>query len=409
MAEELFLARACVSVHAGHCQWNVRGSPERVRRSPRGAAIRPAAVVKILYRHARMAPELLPNMQRDVPLAPLTTIGIGGPARYFVRAETVDAIRDAVRWSQQNDLPLFILGGGSNLLISDDGFDGLVLQVDLRGITVESEDTHVMVKAAAGEPWDPFVGVTVANGWAGIECLSGIPGSVGATPIQNVGAYGQEVAETIARVEVLDRTSDRVVSFTNWDCRFGYRSSLFKNYERERYVVLNVTFRLRPGGEATMRYPELRKKLDEQGIAMGDLAHVREAVIAIRKRKGMVIDASDPDTRSDGSFFMNPILPASALDPFLAKARTLLGDGMAPPHFPSGDEVKLSAAWLIEHAGFAKGFIHGNVGLSTKHSLAVINRGNGTAREVKELVAMIQERVRECFGVEILPEPNFVG
>jgi len=356
-----------------------------------------------------MQPNMQPNMQRDVPLAPLTTIGIGGPARYFVRAETVDGVRDAVRWSQQHGVPLFVLAGGSNLLISDDGFDGLVLQLDLRGVTIESEDTHVMVKAAAGEPWDAFVGMMVANGWAGVECLSGIPGSVGATPIQNVGAYGQEVAETIARVEALDRTTDRVIGFTNDECRFGYRSSLFKDHERERYIVLNVTFRLRPGGEATVRYPELRKKLDEQGIAMGDLVHVRDAVIAIRKRKGMVIDTSDPDTRSDGSFFMNPIVPAAELDPFLAKARTLLGDGIEPPHFPAGDEVKLSAAWLIEHAGFAKGFVHGNVGLSTKHSLAVINRGGGTAREVKELVAMIQHAVRERFGVEILPEPNFVG
>jgi UDP-N-acetylmuramate dehydrogenase len=356
-----------------------------------------------------MPPELLPNMQRDVPLAPLTTIGIGGPARYFLRAQTVDEVREAVRWSQENGVPLFVLAGGSNLLISDDGFDGLVLQIDLRGITVESEDTHAMVKAAAGEPWDAFVAMTVANGWAGVECLSGIPGSVGATPIQNVGAYGQEVAETIVRVEALDRTTDRVIGFTNWDCRFAYRSSLFKNHERERYIVLNVTFRLRVGGEATVRYPELRKKLDELGIAMGDLAHVREAVIAIRKRKGMVLDPDDPDTRSDGSFFMNPIIPIASLDPLLARARTLLGDGMAPPHFPSGDEVKLSAAWLIEHAGFAKGFVHGNVGLSTKHSLAVVNRGGGTAREVKELVGMIQRAVRERFGVEIEPEPNFIG
>jgi UDP-N-acetylmuramate dehydrogenase len=352
-------------------------------------------------------------MQQDVPLAPLTTIGIGGPARWFVRAETVDAVRDAVRWSQEHGVPLFVLGGGSNLLIADEGFDGLVLQIDLRGTTIESEDaSHVMVKVAAGEPWDPFVATTVERGWAGVECLSGIPGSVGATPIQNVGAYGQEVAETIARVEALDRTTGRVLGFTNAECRFGYRSSLFKNIERERYIVLNVTFRLRPGGEATVRYPDLRKRLDEQGVAMGDLAHVREAVIAIRKRKGMVIDPADPDTRSDGSFFMNPIIPAAALPSFLTRARTVVGDGPEPPHFPSGDpgsdEVKLSAAWLIEQAGFGKGFVHGNVGLSSRHSLAVINRGGGTAREVKELVAMIQAAVRERFGVEILPEPNFV-
>jgi len=347
-------------------------------------------------------------MKQDVPLAPLTTIGIGGPARYFIQARTVDEVRGAERWSQDKGVPLFVLGGGSNLLISDDGFDGLVLQIGLRGVTVESEDSHVIVKVAAGEPWDPFVALTVERGWAGVECLSGIPGSVGATPIQNVGAYGQEVAETIVRVEALDRMSGRVIGFTNAECRFGYRSSLFKNIECERYIVLTVTFRLRPGGEATIRYPDLRMMLEEQGIAMGDLAHVREAVIAVRKRKGMVIDPSDPDTRSDGSFFMNPIIPAAALPGFLTRALAQ-GGSIEPPHFPSGEEVKLSAAWLIEHAGFRKGFVHGNVGLSSKHSLAVINRGGGTAREVKELVEMVQRAVRDRFGVEILPEPNFVG
>ncbi len=340
------------------------------------------------------------RIQENVSLAPLTTIGIGGPARFFLRATTVDELREGLAWAGDRDV--FILGGGSNLLISDAGFDGLVIHLDLRGITVESEDEHAMVKVAAGEPWDDFVAHAVANGWAGIECLSGIPGSTGATPIQNVGAYGQEVAETIVRVEALDRTTGTVVWFTNWDCRFGYRSSLFKNYERERYVVLSVTFRLKRNGCATIRYPELQKYVDERGVSVDDLAGVRESVIAIRKRKGMVLDPNDPDTRSDGSFFMNPILSASDYEAFARIAPNA-------PHFPSGDEVKLSAAWLIEHAGFHKGFVHGNVGLSSKHSLAVINRGGGTAREVVELVRMIQKKVREEFGVEMHPEPNFVG
>ncbi|HYI07681.1 MAG TPA: UDP-N-acetylmuramate dehydrogenase [Thermoanaerobaculia bacterium] len=340
--------------------------------------------------------------EQDVPLAPLTTIGIGGPARFFVRASDVDEIRAALAWARERDLAVFLLGGGSNLLISDAGFDGLVIHLDLRGITVESEDEHVMVKVAAGEPWDPFVAHAVANGWAGIECLSGIPGSTGATPIQNVGAYGQDVSETIARVEALDRTTGRVTWFTNWDCRFGYRSSLFKNYERERYIVFSVTFRLKRGGCATIRYPELQKFVDERGVSTADLQGVREAVIAIRKRKGMVLDPTDPDTRSDGSFFMNPVLPAVAYEDFALRAPDA-------PHYPSGDEVKLSAAWLIERAGFTKGFTHGNVGLSTKHTLAIVNRGGGTAREVLELVRMIQERVREQFGVEMHPEPNFIG
>ena len=342
------------------------------------------------------------NLQENVSLAPLTTIGIGGPARFFFRATSVDEVREALAWARERNLNVFFLGGGSNLLIADAGFDGLVVHLALQGITVESEDVHAMVKVAAGEPWDAFVEHAVANGWAGIECLSGIPGSTGATPIQNVGAYGQEVAETIARVEALDRTTGTVVWFTNRECRFGYRSSLFKNVERDRYVVLSVTFRLQRGGCATIRYPELQRFVEERGVSVQDLRGVRGAVIAIRKRKGMVLDPDDPDTRSDGSFFMNPILSAGQ---YAAFAR------IAPeaPHFPFGDEVKLSAAWLIEHAGFHKGFVHGNVGLSSKHTLAVVNRGGGTAAEVRELVDRIQSRVRETFGVEMHPEPNFIG
>jgi UDP-N-acetylmuramate dehydrogenase len=343
------------------------------------------------------------ELQNNVPLAPLTTIGIGGPARFFFRATNVDELRDALAWSRERDQPVLLLGGGSNLLIADAGFDGLVIHLDLRGVTVEDEDEeHVMVKVAAGEPWDPFVAMAVENRWAGIECLSGIPGSTGATPIQNVGAYGQDVSETVARVETLDRTTDRVVWFTNWDCRFGYRSSLFKNFERDRYVVVSVTFRLRRGGKAAVKYPELQKYVDEHGIALEDLRGVRDAVIAIRKRKGMVLDPDDPDTRSDGSFFMNPVIPAADYESFAERAP-------GAPRYPAGDEVKLSAAWLIEHAGFHKGYSHGKVGLSSKHTLAIVNRGGGTAAEVVELVRMIQDRVREKFGIELHPEPNFVG
>jgi UDP-N-acetylmuramate dehydrogenase len=343
------------------------------------------------------------QLQHDIPLAPLTTSGIGGPARFFFRAHSVDDVLDALHWAAERNERVFFLGGGSNLLISDAGFPGLVIRLDLRGVTVESEDaTTAMVKVAAGEPWDRFVKLAVRREWAGIECLSGIPGSTGATPIQNVGAYGQDVSETVARVEALDRTTSRVVWLTNDECRFGYRSSLFKNIERERYVVLSVTFRLRRHGSATLKYPELQKYVEEHGIPLDDLEGVRSAVIAIRKRKGMVLDPKDPDTRSDGSFFMNPVLTAEQYAAFAERAPDA-------PHFPSGDEVKLSAAWLIEHAGFDKGFTHGNVGLSTKHTLAVINRGNGTAAEVVELVRMIQDQVREQFGVEIHPEPNFIG
>jgi UDP-N-acetylmuramate dehydrogenase len=343
------------------------------------------------------------HIEENVPLAPLTTIGIGGPARYFAKATTVDDIRKGVDWASSRSLPLFILGGGSNLLISDDGYKGLVLQIDLRGVIVDTDDEFATVNVSASEPWDSFVATAVAHGWAGIECLSGIPGSTGATPIQNVGAYGQDVSETIIGVEVLDRKSGVVSTLTSEECRFGYRSSVFKNDERDRYVVLNVTFRLKAGGAASVRYPELRRYLEERGESDQDLRTVRDAVIAIRKRKGMVLDPNDPDTRSDGSFFMNPIIDGAQFARFKQKAENA-------PSFPSNDgTVKLPAAWLIEHAGFTKGFTHGNVGLSAKHTLAVVNRGGGTAREVRELVKMVQDRVREKFGVEIHPEPNFIG
>jgi UDP-N-acetylmuramate dehydrogenase len=342
----------------------------------------------------------LMHLERDVPMAPLTTLGIGGPARWLARAETVDDVREATARAASDGLPLFILGGGSNLLVADSGCDGLVLRIDLRGIDVESEDEEaVMVRVAAGEPWDDFVALATANRWAGVECLSGIPGLTGATPIQNVGAYGQEVSETVARVEVLERASGRVVTLTNAECGFGYRSSIFKGEARARYVVLAVTLRLRRDAPASIRYPELQKYVDAHGIDPADLRGVRDAVIAIRRRKGMVLDPADPDTRSDGSFFMNPIVPRASLGPALADA----------PRYPAGDDVKLSAAWLIEYAGFHKGFVHGNVGLSTKHTLAVINRGGGTAAEVVELVRMIQTSVKERFGIEIHPEPSFIG
>ena len=343
------------------------------------------------------------TIERNVALAPLTTIGIGGPAKLFTRTESVDDLSEAIAWSEANRTASFFMSGGSNLLIADAGFEGLVVQIRLRGVDVESEDAEtVMVRVAAGERWDDFVGTAVENRWAGVECLSGIPGSAGATPIQNVGAYGQDVSETIARVEVLDRATRRVITLTNWDCGFSYRSSIFKTSARDRYVVTAVTFRLRRNGSATVKYPELRSYLEEHGAPLDDVQQVRHSVIAIRRRKGMVLDLSDPDTRSDGSFFMNPILGRSQFEALAKRAGSM-------PNFPSGDEVKLSAAWLIENAGFHKGHVHGNVGLSTKHTLAVINRGGGTAREVIELVRAIQDGVRARFGVELHPEPIFVG
>ncbi len=346
-------------------------------------------------------------MQQNVPLAQLTTIGIGGPARWFVRAQSFEQLREALAWAKQRGVPVFVLGGGSNLLIADGGFDGLVVQIGLRGIEVVTSGEHVLVKAAAGEPWDEFVAHTVSRGWAGIECLSGIPGMVGATPIQNVGAYGQEVCQTITSVDALDRVTGELRTFSNADCRFSYRNSFFKSEAPDRYIVLSVTFRLTPGGSARIAYPELQRYVEEHRIEARDLPAVREAVIAIRRRKGMVIDPADPDTRSNGSFFVNPILTPQALEAFRQRATEA---GIAEfPQYPCPEGVKLSAAWLIERSGFNKGFALGNAGLSSKHTLAIINRGGATARDVIELVRLIQARVRERFGVELQPEPNFVG
>jgi UDP-N-acetylmuramate dehydrogenase len=363
-----------------------------------------------LFAASRAAhPQTEMQIEKDVPLAQFTTLGIGGPARLYTRVRDIDSLREALMYAAAEGCDVLILGGGSNMLISDDGFKGLVVHVDLRGVEVESLDEYAMVRVAAGEPWDEFVAMTTAKGWAGVECLSGIPGSTGATPIQNVGAYGQEVSDTIARVEALDRNSGTVVTLTSEECRFGYRSSIFKTSERERYVVTAVTFRLRVGGEATVRYPELRQALDAAGADLGDLEAVRRTVIAIRKKKGMVVDPADPDSKSDGSFFMNPVLTAAEFAAFEERARARVGAEAKIPSFPAGESVKLSAAWLIEQSGFHKGLTHRNVGLSSKHTLAVINRGGGTAAEVVELVERIREGVREAFAVELHPEPNFIG
>lgn len=348
------------------------------------------------------------GLREGVPLAPLVTIGIGGPARWFVEAATAEEVEQALSWAADEGLPTFVLGGGSNLLIADEGFPGLVLRVALRGVEQERDGDAVTLRAAAGEPWDALVERAVAAGLGGFECLSGIPGCAGATPIQNVGAYGQEVAETVVDVEALSRCGGGRRRFTAEECGFAYRDSVFKREERDRWVITAVTFRLRRGAPPALRYAELVRHLEAAGGEV-DLARVRETVLALRRRKGMVLDANDEDTRSDGSFFMNPVVPAAALDAVLDR---IAARGLAPesvPRYPAGAATKLSAAWLIEQAGFHKGYRHGNVGISSKHSLAIVNRGGGTAREVVELVREIRGRVEDAFGVLLVPEPNFVG
>lgn len=350
------------------------------------------------------------SLSENVPLAPMTTLDIGGPARYFAELTTTAALIAGVEWARSRSLPLFFLGGGSNIVVADSGFPGLVLRVSIRGVDTRVDDDHVAVTAGAGEEWDPLVARCVANNWAGFECLSGIPGRVGATPIQNVGAYGQETGETLTSVEALDLTHKKLVELTAGECQFGYRSSRFKTRDRERFVITRVTYRLAVGGKPAVRYAELQRYLAERALNDPALADVREAVLTIRRRKAMVLDPNDVDSRSVGSFFVNPTVTPEECERIKHGASSLISGAEAMPAFPSADgKVKLSAAWLIERAGIKRGYVHGNVGTSTKHALAIINRGGGTAREVMEFKETIQRRVLEQFGVGLVPEPLFVG
>jgi UDP-N-acetylmuramate dehydrogenase len=338
-----------------------------------------------------------------VCLAPLTTLRIGGPAQWLIRAESSDDVRDALAWAREQGVPVFVVAGGSNVVIADEGFDGAVLSMLNRGLVRTADGDETLVTVQAGEPWDQFVGWTVDQGLAGVECLSGIPGTVGGTPIQNVGAYGQEVATTIASVQLFDTSVQEFVSLSAGECQFGYRTSRFKTCDAGRYVVCAVTFRLRRS-RPVVTYPDLLRHLDESGRQSPTLAEVRAAVLSIRRRKGMVLDEHDGDTRSVGSFFTNPVVSEHIVE------RLAVIAGSAPPAYPAGEgRRKVPAAWLLEHSGFVCGFGSGSVGLSTKHPLAIINRGSATARAVVTFAAGVKQRVADRFGVNLVPEPTFVG
>ena len=349
----------------------------------------------------------------DEPIAAHTTMRVGGPAARMVVVETPDELVDAVREVDDADEPLLVLGGGSNLIVSDAGFAGTVVKVATRGVVVDSQDQcgGANVTVAAGEDWDGFVALAVEEGWSGIEALSGIPGSTGATPVQNVGAYGQDVAQTVARVRVWDRLEGRVRTMTSIDCRFTYRHSLFK--ATDRYVVIDVMFQLIPATlSRPVRYADLAAQL---GVEVGErvpLGDAREAVLEQRRRRGMVLDAADHDTWSCGSFFTNPVLSVGDFAALEARVAERLGaDSAAPPRFPAADgEVKTSAAWLIERAGFPKGFrMPGPAALSTKHTLAVTNRGTATASDVAALAREVRDGVSDAFAVTLVNEPVLVG
>ena len=349
------------------------------------------------------------DVRENISLAALTTLQVGGPARFFVRAGSESQVVDAFGYAERNGLKVFVLGGGSNVLVSDRGFDGLVIQPALRGIKVSEASSAsgdgavVQVTAGAGEDWDTFVDFCIARNLAGIECLSGIPGFVGGTPVQNVGAYGQEVSESITSVRCFDRAGNSFVDLDNADCGFTYRTSIFNSTDRERYVVLAVTYDLIQNGEPKIAYKDLKEYFVG---GRPTLQETREAVLAIRGAKSMVIDPDDPNSRSAGSFFKNPILTTGQFEKLVSNF-----DGIGNvPHFPSGgNDVKVPAAWLIEQSGFQKGYTLGNAGMSTKHSLALVNLGGASAAEIVALKEKIQEGVQLKFDILLQPEPVFVG
>ena len=345
-------------------------------------------------------------LEENRPLAPFTTLGIGGPARWFMEATVEEHVAEAAAWARDNGVRLFVLGGGSNLVVSDAGFDGLVLHVALRGIeTADAADGsgQRIFRAAAGEDWEQFVRRSLEENCAGLECLAGIPGTVGGTPVQNVGAYGQEVSSTIERVRAFDLATHEWAGLASWDCRFSYRRSRFNTAHRGRFVVTRVDYRLTPGGSPNLTYADLQRAFDPG--AQPSVAEVAEAVRRIRQAKGMVLVEDDPDCRSAGSFFKNPVITEEHA------ARVSDISGKHPPAYPSADKgrVKIPAAWLIEQAGFRKGDAFGNAGISSRHTLALINRGGATAREILALAERIQNAVRERFTIGLEMEPVLVG
>lgn len=339
----------------------------------------------------------------SVALAPLTTLGVGGAARWFVHADVEARIEAAHRWCADRQVPLFVLGGGSNLVVADRGIDGLVLQIGLHGVTFERLGDETRAVAGAGELWDGLVAACVSRGLAGVECLSGIPGTVGGTPIQNVGAYGQEVRGTLEGVTVFDRHDGAWRTLTTAECGLTYRTSRFKGADAGRFVVSRVAFRLRPGPPTTT-YADVASALEQRQIAAPTLADVRAAVLAVRRRKGMVVDEADADTRSVGSFFTNPVVPQAHRERISARA------GQAAPGYAAdGDRVKIPAAWLIEQAGFGRGDRDGRVGVSSRHTLALINCGGASAKDVIAFAARIKRVVADRFAVWLKPEPVFIG
>jgi UDP-N-acetylmuramate dehydrogenase len=345
-------------------------------------------------------------IEENVALAPLTTFKVGGAARYFVEAKTIADAQQALGYASARNLPLFVLGGGSNLVVSDAGWPGLVLKIGIPGTEEREEKERVIFELGAGVEWDRFVAHAVSRNCAGIECLSGIPGGVGGTPVQNVGAYGQEVASTIQSVLAFDLKDGQLRELCNEACGFQYRSSIFNTTERGRFVILRVTYALTPNGAPHLEYADLKGSFAGANQAP-TLADTRQAVLRIRAAKGMLITPDDPDSRSAGSFFKNPVLSREQFQQLKMRAGE---KKLIVPGYPALQaQHKISAAWLVEHSGFNKGFGRGPVGISRKHALAIVNRGGATAADIVSLKDNIQQRVEEVWGIRLEPEPVFVG
>ena len=350
------------------------------------------------------------EIQEQVPLAPFTTLGIGGPARFFCEAKNEAEIAEAAQLAHDRNLPLFVLGGGSNLLVSDAGFDGLVIRVAVRSTRPEHrEGNWVLLEAGAGENWNDFVLHAVDRSYAGIECLAGIPGDVGGTPVQNVGAYGQEVAETIAKVRAYDLETKKFVDLDHGACHFGYRRSLFNAEARGRYIVTSVLYKLHPNGEPALRYADVKRYFAAE-LGRGDhptLRQVYDAVRSIREQKGMLAGQGGPDGQSAGSFFKNPVV-ASSLVPQIAQSAGCRTEEV--PQYAAGEgKVKLAAAWLVEQARFHKGSSMGRVAISSRHTLALVNLGNASAAELIALRDAVTNAVKTKFSISLEQEPVMLG
>jgi UDP-N-acetylmuramate dehydrogenase len=346
-----------------------------------------------------------------VPLAPFTTLGVGGPARWFAEATCEDEIAEAAEWARSRGVKLFVLGGGSNLLVSDEGFDGLVVHIGLRGMEAENAGSASRVyRVAAGEPWEHCVERSLQDDCAGIECLAGIPGTAGGTPVQNVGAYGQEVASVIERVRCFDREARAFVELSARECGFSYRRSRFNSVDRDRFIVTRVDYRLTPGGVPKLHYADVQRAIEAERLEHAPtLADVAAAVRRIRRSKGMLLVEGDADCRSAGSFFKNPVIGEDLYEAIAASSAA------APPKFSAGagmenqGKVKIPAAWLIEKAGFKKGFAIGAAGISSKHTLALVNLGGAQASEILDLAERVRAAVEERFGIRLEMEPVLVG